>query len=1112
MTRFRILGPLAVHDGDRQVAIGGPQQRALLAALLLERNEVVSAERLIDHLWGSRPPVAARSLLHGCVAQLRRDLPPRSGGRGSPLVTRAPGYLLRVEPGELDLDRFVALDAEAESVLDQDPDGPLRALDLWDQALGWWTGPALDGMAADVCRREGARLDELRVSVQEKRIDAAFRARRAADLVGELGVQVARHPLRERLWEQLMVSLHETGRRAEALAAFRRMRSHLVTELGVEPGPSARDLHQVLLTDGDALAAYLTAHSRPGRPALDRPGSPPPGSGSPPHQMPRASPGFAGRKESLIQLDGLLEEVREQTVVCVLAGMAGVGKTELALAWAHRVRDRFPDGQLFVNLRGYAAPTPPVAPLDALSGFLRALGVTGRLPQDVASSAAQFRSLLSGRRVLVLLDDAASADQVRPLLPGGAGCLVLVTSRHDLGGLVARDGARHLGLDTLDRDDALALLSVGLGAERLRAEPEAAARLVEMCDCLPLALRIVTARLLLHPDRGLADEVTDLASDARLGVLEISGDEDTAVRAVFERSLGAADAGPRRLFGLLGQVPLVDFTAATASALVHEPPAVAAGWLETLADAHLLTRPGPARFGLHDLLRLYATERLRQEEPAAARAEAAYRLVVQMLADAYAADRLLNPNRVLLPLPPDSPRPLVHQDRLAALAWLDDESANLMATVRYAAELGPTEIAWLLASVLKGYFELRMMTGEWRTTSRLGLSAAEAAPNDAGRAQCHLLLGELEERLGNYGPAWFQTARALVLARRSGWEAGECVALADLGILHRHAGRLKVSTRYAVSALALARRLGRPELVAARLMSLGNLHAEAGDLTLAAELYAEVVPMLRDTGSRTGEAIALANLGECRLVLGRPDQAVEFFVAAADLNREVGHRSLAADNLRALAASHVEAGRHALARDLAEAALTEHRATGDRRYEAHSLNVLGEAHRRLGDLEAAVGCHQQALTTSEAIGVHRHEVMARIGLAHCHERLGPGEAGHHAELAASLARGDGLRLLEGPALAARAEVSLAVGDLETAGACADQALHVLQETGQRLGQARVLETVAGIATRRGSAQRALEAGRRAHRLYQDAGVPDTAAVRRLIAGGEPERSDAGGVA
>lgn len=1031
VTRYRILGPVEVDDDTgRRVAIGGPQQRAVLALLLIDRNRVVSADRLIEHLWGPEPPATARGLLQGCVAQLRRDLP-----AGTPLLTKAPGYSLHVRQGELDLDLFLDLEKRAET-----------DAALWEEALALWRGPALDDLALDACRRHAARLDEMRLTVLERAIDTRLGRETDADLVGELQALVLEHPLRERFWAQLMVALYESGQRAEALAAYRRLRDALVEDLGVEPGPVVRQLHQVMLADGDAVKSYLGAN-RPSR--ADGP--------DPPAQLPRTSTGFVGRTDSLRRLDSLLDASGEQSAVCVVSGMAGIGKTALAVQWSRRVRARFPDGQLFAALRGYAA-TEPARPLEALEGFLRALGIAAdRVPDELDQAAALFRSLLADRRVLLLLDDARTAEQVRPLLPGGRDNLVLVTSRDSLGGLVARDGAGHLTLDLLATSEALALLTEAIGDDRVGGEPEAADTLIDLCGRLPLALRIVAARLAMQPGRRLAAEVAELSSDERLGALQIAGDEESAVRAVFERSYAASTAEARRLFRLLGLIPLRDITVVMAAALLDAPAPVAALLLEELSQAHLVSRPAPGRFGLHDLLRLYAAERAELDESPAERDAAAYRLMLRLLADADAADRVLNPNRLRLPLPADAPPPMVEPRHGAALAWLDAECANVLTAVRYAAEHGHDRVTSLLASTIRGYLELRRLNQDWRTVGELGLAAAEAMADDRARTKAHLDLAGLHERLGRYEPAGLQIARTLVLARRTGWLEAQGVALSELGILCRHAGRLDKATGYAVAALDVARSSGWTPLIAGRLMSLGNLRAEAGDLASAAELYHEVLPLFRRIGSHSGEAIALANLGECRVALGRPEEAIDFFTAASKLNREDGNRSLAADNLRALATAHLEAGRPLVAVELAEAALSEHGATGDRRYEADSLNVLGNAHRRLDQPDRAAEYHRRALDVSRAIGVRRHEVTALIGLAQSAIRLRkPGEAREHAELSVALAEQDGLRLLEGPALTALAAALLASGDSKAA-EYADRAAAVQRSTGQRLGEGRALD-------------------------------------------------------
>jgi DNA-binding SARP family transcriptional activator len=483
--RFGILGPLEVWQGGNPVPVGGPQRRALLAVLLVNAGAVVSSDRLIDHLWGERPPRNARGLLHGCVADVRKVL--RQGSR-QPLRTRAPGYLLEVQPGELDADRFEELATAAGRA-----ESPAEAAHHLYQALAVWRGQPLDGVDVDGLAPVVARLAERRLEVVEQRIEVDLQLGRDRGLVAQLQALVREHPLRERLWMLLMSALHRAGRQADALAAYRELRETLVDQLGLEPGEAARQLHQSILA-GETVPA----------PPAPEPVRVP--ERTVPAQLPAPVPAFTGRADQLKALDELADQ-RDDMVVAAITGMAGAGKTALAVYWAHQVRERFPDGQLYANLRGFGAVCEPnrnrssaagrpVAPIEALTGFLRALGVPAeQVPVGPEPAAALYRSTLAGRRMLVVLDNATGADQVRPLLPGTPGSLVVVTSRDRLRGLVARDGARRIGLGTLAPDEAAVLLSRLLGADRVAAEPDAAAELARHCAYLPLAIRIAAAQV-----------------------------------------------------------------------------------------------------------------------------------------------------------------------------------------------------------------------------------------------------------------------------------------------------------------------------------------------------------------------------------------------------------------------------------------------------------------------------------------------------------------------------------------------------------------------------------------------------------------------------------------
>jgi DNA-binding SARP family transcriptional activator len=592
--RFGILGPLEVWDHGELLAVGGPQQRALLAVLLLNANSVVSAERLVDQLWGERPPDSARQLLKGCIAGLRRAL---RVDRTDRLLTRAPGYLLEVLPGERDLDRFDELADNATRMADR----PAERAAALREALACWRGPALDGLDVDVCRAEAARLDERRLAVLEERIDLDLRLGHYLELVAELQGLVRQHPLRERLWAQLMLALHGANRQTDALAVYQRIRKSLVEQLGVEPSVTLRQAQRVVLAGTPAGAGRDSA-----QPPVVRAGT---GTRPVPAQLPADVAGFTGRDAELAELTRRLDTApTASTAVLILAvlGTAGVGKTALAVRWAQAVRDRFPGGQLYVNLRGYD-PDRPLTASAVLAGFLAALGVPGaEVPDDLDGRAARFRTEVANRRMLVMLDNAASVEQVRPLLPGTASCVVVVTSRAALAGLVAVHGAHRLDLDVLPAGDANSLLRQLIG-ERVDDEPLATSVLVERCARLPLALRVAAERATAHPADRLADLVAALDDPGRrLELLAAGGDPRAGVRAAFSWSYRRLPPDAAHIFRLAGRHPCQDLEAEDVAALDGTCACAARRSLALLADEHLVQPAGCGRYVMHDLLRAYA--------------------------------------------------------------------------------------------------------------------------------------------------------------------------------------------------------------------------------------------------------------------------------------------------------------------------------------------------------------------------------------------------------------------------------------------------------------------------------------------------------------------------
>jgi DNA-binding SARP family transcriptional activator/tetratricopeptide (TPR) repeat protein len=1164
--RFRVLGPLEVWDGSRRVPVGGPQQRALLAVLLLNANRVVPVEQLVAYLWGERPPATARGLLQGCVAQLRRALP--AGAASQPLVTRPPGYLLRVEPGELDLDRFEELVAAAEKTATAGRAEALGAASaLLAEALALWHGPALGGVPPATREARAASLEERRLGVLERRIDLDLRLGRQADLVGELRTLVREHPLRERPWAQLMVALAGTDRQAEALAAYRELRAILVDELGIEPATTLQQLERTVLAGENALATYLgeappaavtptspgpvvpaprgsVAPAQPGPVVVAPRGSvapAPPASvaAAPPApvpaQLPAAVTAFTGRDEQLARLDGLIGADPSRLVagepgmlvgggpgavvggedgaavavpVVVVSGTAGVGKTALAVHWGQRVRGRFPDGQLYVDLRGYAS-APPLRPVDALAGFLPALGVPAeRVPADPEQAAALYRTLLADRRVLVVLDNARDVEQVRPLLPGSPGCLVLVTSRDTLTGLVARDGAHPIGLDVLAAGEARALLDRLLGPARTAAEPAATADLADRCGRLPLALRIAAAHLLAHPARTIADQVKALSGGDRLAALAVPGDEATAVRAAFALSYAALDPAARRLFRLLGLVPGPDVTPPAATALAGAdgsvpgsgatvPAALAgadvAGLLERLAEAHLLARSGGDRYAFHDLLRLYAIERAGAEETAEERAAALARLDGWYLATADAAARRLYPDKPRLPLPP-LPAVAGFADRAAAVRWLDAERPNLVAAVRQAAQRGPRPVAWLLADALRGYLWLRMDTVDWLVLAEAALAAATAAGDGSGRAAAHLSLADVHRCQGRYDRAIEHYSRAAELCERAGWSAGQAAVLGNLGNAYFWLGRLDEAAGHYRRALALARRDGLLPSQAVRLGNLGLVYWLLGRLRDAADQHQQALDLHRRLNDHANEAVDLANLGETWHGLGDLDRAVELATAALELHHEVGDQRTEAETLTVLAAAHRDAGRHRQALELARTAVALAQDAGDLPFEASARNTLGSVHSCRSDHQQALDEHRRGLALAEQTGTHHPRMVALVGLAGAHLALGHSEeAEAHAHLALTLAGPGGFRVVEGQAHAALAAVRLARGEPDAAAEHARTAVDLHRRCGHRLGEARALVLLGrALGGDRAAWSRALD-------LLTSAGAAEADGVRALLA-------------
>jgi DNA-binding SARP family transcriptional activator/Flp pilus assembly protein TadD len=910
------------------VPLAGARERRLLAVLLLAPNQVVPLTHLVDAVWDDAPPASAKRQVQNRLSGLRRRLP--GAGGEALLVADGPGYRIRADAEQLDALAFQRLVVRAAELPAEDA---AAAAELLRTALAMWRGPALAGLAGRAIETGAAGLDELRLGAVERYADVLLALGRAPAAVAELAGVAAANPTRERLVGQLMVALHRSGRRADALRAYERLRRRLAEDLGVDPSGPLRRLHTAILRDepSDPAAGPVGPGSAEATaPVVD--GSPPVGAAAParagrggpvPRQLPPVTAHFVGREAELADLDRLVAADADAdgggtAGAAVLAGTAGIGKTTLALHWAHRAAGRFPDGQLYANLRGFHPTGPPVTPAEVLRGFLDALAVPPhRVPAAVEAQTALYRSLLADRRVLVVLDNARDAEQVRPLLPGGPGCLALVTSRAALTSLVALDGAHPVALDLLGPAEAHRLLARRVGARRLEAEPAAAEEVVGRCAGLPIALGMVAARGAAHPEFPLAALAAELRdAGARLDAL---ADEDPAgdLRAVFSWSYRALGADAARLFRLLGLHPGPDVGVPAAASLAGLPPERVRPLLAELARAQLLVEHAPGRYGSHDLLRAYAAELARRTDPEPGRRGAERRLLDHYLHTADRADRLLHPAREPVPLDPPAPGvvPESPTDHDAALAWFTAEHAALLAAVEHAAAAGWDAHAWQLASAMWTFLDRRGRWSEQAVIGRRAVAAAGRLADPAARIRTHRNLAYAWTRLGRHADAHVELRHALDLYGGSGDGLGRAHLHRHLsyvcGQQNRHADALD----HARQALDLYRAADHRPGQAAMLNGLGWYHAQLGDHEQALAACAQALDLHRELGDRDGQAATLDSLGYVHHRGGRHAEAVLHYRRALELCQELGDRYGEASILRHLGGAHAAAGDTGAARD-----------------------------------------------------------------------------------------------------------------------------------------------------------------------------------------------------
>ncbi|WP_433078108.1 BTAD domain-containing putative transcriptional regulator [Dactylosporangium sp. CA-052675] len=902
--RVRLLGPIDVLVGGEPRPVQGLRRKAVLAVLGLHAGDVVSTGRLVELVWDGAAPPNAVNALQSHLSYLRRTLSDKAAVRSRP-----PGYVLDVGPGGTDVavaERLIGAGLRA-------GDDAARARDL-QRALDLWRGqPMADATGVTWLEEQAERLGQLWLQGKRALLQARLGLGQHARLLPELEQLTREHPFDEQLHGQLMLALYRTGRQADALSAFHRLRRTLREDLGIEPGPALRELESAMLRQDEGL-------DPPPAPSPVTVAAPEP-SRTRPAQIPLAVRTFAGRDGQLARLDALLPAEWTQpgsaVFVAVVSGTAGVGKSALAVHWAHRVADRFPDGQLYVNLRGFDPADAPMPPADAVRGFLAALGVPAeRIPADLAGLSALLRSRLAGRRVLILLDNARDAEQVRPLLPAAPGCLVVVTSRDPLTSLVAIEGAVPVPVGLLTDAEARDLLVSRLGARRVAAEPAAVERIVARCARLPLALAVVAGRAATRPELPLSALADELG--ARRSTLDAIAGADPAsdLRAVFSwsyRALSPAAAGVLRRMSL-GPGP--DLGIDAVASLAGVPAAAARAALAELDRAGLVVEQRPGRYTFHDLLRAYATELAESHDPDAGRAAALHRLLEHYVGTAQAAAQQLDPARdpqpraarhpaIAVPAPP----------RERAQAWFAEEHRALLAAVHRAAELRLDEHTWRLAAALTTFLDWHGRWPELVAIQEAALRALRRLGDRPGQGAASCELGQMYARIGRFDEAHQYLWTALCLFEQLDDAPGLARAHYHLGWLQHAQRRYRDALSHSEQALALFERLGDKLWRARALNATGWLLGQLGEYEQALHRCRDALVENREVGDRHGEAGTWDAVGYAHHRLGDPRQAVACYGHALRAYRELGDRSGEACVLCHLGDAHADLGDAAAAAD-----------------------------------------------------------------------------------------------------------------------------------------------------------------------------------------------------
>jgi DNA-binding SARP family transcriptional activator len=897
-----VLGPLSVTVAGVPVPLQSAKTRVVLASLLLRPNRTVSVEELVDRLWDNDPPSGARNATQSYVMRLRKAL----AGAGSLISTQPAGYLIDAPSDTVDLGRFRARIAAADQARTRSQ--PQREAEELRAALALWRGAPLSDVPSELLHvQEVQRLAEERLSALERLMDIELSLGRHAEVVGELYALTEENRLREPFWGQLMLALYRADRQADALSAYRKVSAILRDELGIDPGEALRTLHQRILVNNKTPRPLPTPQQR-------RPAPPLTPAWTTPFQLPADVPGFVGRDELITRIRELTanrDDNQHSVPIVVLSGAPGAGKTALAVHAAHRLRADFPDGALWVNLRGYST-SPPLAPTDALGRFLRALGVAAdNIPHEVDEQSTLLRTLLAGRKVVLVLDNAASPEHVRPLLPAASSCAVLITSRNNLPGLIALNGARRLPVDVVTHAEAITLIGNIIGEDRVADEPEATGELAATCGFLPLSLRIAATNLAMSSGLSVADYVRELRSGSRLDAMEIEGDDQAAVRLAFDLSYSTLKPTLSLFFRLLSLIPGADFDRHAAAAIADTSPNQAQQLLGALTAANLMIDNGAGRYAFHDLIKEFAVERVQEQETEEQRRQARQRLFGFYLRWASSASLFVYSDSrpaVMPDIALSEPDP-EWASADAAMSWLEREAENLVAmTCLPATDELPV---WALADAMSTYLQRSRYDAIWKSTFTAALSAAQRFGSPQAQAAAHRGLGHVHLEYNEWDAAQshFLQARALyaqagdtanhartlnsltALALNTGRftealerataglrlfdgstdRGGRSMCLANVGLLQMHFGRAAEGT----ATLEEAQALGYQFITTRSFVSFGLRDLWWGELDSALRHFDYVLTECAKVRFTIGWVEALRNVANTALLAGFPDMAAE---------------------------------------------------------------------------------------------------------------------------------------------------------------------------------------------------------------------------------------------